>query len=262
MVAIGALLSFMAVPAEAAQRGGQAAARPNIPIPRMPDGTPVLGWIDPAQKGYWASGQHWKFEEDLVDRKEEGVPYQPWAKALRVYRGDTTEYKDDPQGFCVPAGGPRATSTQGGWEFLQLPDQKRIVRIFEEIGHMWQVIYMDGRPHPPDVNDFPTWLGHSIGHWEGDTLVVDTVGFNEGHWLSRLGDPRTSQLHLIERFTRKDYYTMRYEFTVDDPGAYTRPWTAGWDVPWIAGEEMNEYVCQENNRFLQFYGSSRLPGEQ
>jgi hypothetical protein len=256
---VSALSLLVTAPPAAAQGGTQ--ARANIPIPRLADGKPNLSWVDPAHKGYWISGMHWRFEEDLIDRKEEGIPYQPWARAMRQYR-ERTEYKDDPQGFCVPAGGPRATSTMGGWEFLHLPQQQRIIRIFEEIGHMWQVIYMDGRPHPPEVHDIPTWLGHSIGRWEGDTLVVDTIGFNEGHWLSRLGDPRTSQLHTIERFTRKDYYTLRYEATVDDPGAYTRPWTFGWDVRWVPEEEMNEYVCQENNRFLQFYGTSRLPGEQ
>ena len=84
-----------------------------------------------------------------------------------------------------------------------MPDQKRIVRIFEGQAHMWNVIYLDGRPHPQEAYDLPTWMGHSVGRWDGDTLVVDTVGFNEGHWLSVMGAVRTSQHHLIERFTRK-----------------------------------------------------------
>ena len=92
---------------------------------------------------------------------------------------------------------------------------------------MWQVIFMDGRAHPKEAYDLPTWLGHSVGHWEGDTLVVDTVGFNEGHWLSVNGLPRTSELHLVERFTRPDYNTLRYEATIDDPGAYTRAVESG-----------------------------------
>jgi hypothetical protein len=118
---------------------------------------------------------------------------------------------------------------------------------------MHQTIYMDGRPHPKEAYDLPTWFGHSVGHWEGDTLVVDTVGFNEGHWMSRNGDIRTDQQHVVEKFTRTDYNTLKYEATVDDPGAYTKPWTIGWDVKWVPGAEMEEAVCQENNRYLEGY---------
>jgi hypothetical protein len=247
------------------QRGGRGegapAAASNIPIPRMPDGTPNLSWDDPAKKGYWRSGMHWEYGKDQLDAKarEEGLPYQPWAKALHEYR-DKTQSKDDPEVFCLPGGGPRATSTMGPWEFIQLPQQKRIIRIFQEIAHMYQIIYMDGRPHPPEATEFPTWLGHSVGHWEGDTLVVDTVGFNEGHWLDRSGDVRTSKTHLVERFTRASYTNLRYEATVDDPGAYTKPFTIGWDIRWVPSAEIQEYVCQENNRYLEHYANIQIEG--
>ena len=82
---------------------------------------------------------------------------------------------------------------------------------------------MDGRSHPRGEALNPTWLGHSVGRWEGDTLVVDVVGYNEGNWIDMVGDPHTDRLHLVERFTRKDLYTLRYEATIDDPGAYTEP---------------------------------------
>ena len=236
------------------QRGGAPAAKPMPAIPRMPDGTPNLAWVDSNFKGMWRSGQHWEYGKDQIDpaAKAAGLPYQPWARALKTFR-EQTNSKDDPEVFCVPAGGPRATSTMGMWEFIQIPQQKKIVRIFHEIGHMHQTIYMDGRSHPQEAYELPTWLGHSIGHWEGDSLVVDTVGFNEGHWMDRSGDIRTSQQKLIEKFTRTDYNTIHYEATVDDPGAYTKPWTIGWDVKWVPGAEMEEYVCQENNRYLEHY---------
>ena len=125
---------------------------------------------------------------------------------------------------------------------------------------MYQIIYMDGRPHPPEASEFPTWLGHSVGHWEGDTLVVDTVGFNEGHWLDRSGDVRTSKTHLVERFTRTSYANLRYEATVDDPGAYTKPFTIGWDIRWVPNAEIQEYVCQENNRYLEHYANIQIEG--
>jgi hypothetical protein len=237
------------------QAGGRGqAARPMPPVPRLSDGTPSLGWVDPAHKGAWKPGRVRDYSQQLTERKEEGVPFQPWAKALYEYRLKT-EQKDDPEGFCLPPGGTLATTnrTASPWEFIQIPEQKRIIRIFEGASHMWQVIYMDGRPHPKEAYDLPTWMGHSVGRWEGDTLVVDTVGFNEGHWISTLGGVRTSQHHLIERFTRTNYNTLRYEATIDDPGAYTRPFTVAWELNWSPGVELAEVVCTENNTYPGLY---------
>ncbi len=257
VASVVALLAFLAIPPAAAsqrQQGGGRPAQPMPPVPRFADGTPNLGWVDPAHKGVWKPERLRDYSALLVERKEEGIPYQPWAKALYDYRVKT-EQKDDPEGFCLPPGGTLATSnrTSSPWEFLQMPEQKRIIRIFEGGSHMWQVIYMDGRPHPQEAYDLPTWMGHSVGHWEGDTLVVDTVGFNEGHWLSTSGGVRTSQHHFIERFTRVDYKTMRYEATIDDPGAYTRPFKVGWNVNWNDGQELIEIVCTENNKYPELY---------
>jgi hypothetical protein len=244
-----------------AQRGSGAGAgaagqtaKPMPPVPRLSDGSPNLSWSDPAHKGVWRTTQHRNFANELIERKEEGIPFQPWAKALYEYR-IKTELKDDPEGFCLPTGGPSATSnrTQSPWEFLQLPDQKRIVRIFEGQAHMWQVIYMDGREQPKYAYDLPTWMGYSVGRWQGDTLVVDTIGFNEGHWLSVMGAVRTSQQKLTEYFTRTDYNTLRYEATIDDPGAYTRPFKIGWNLTWGAGQELVELVCVENNKYPALY---------
>jgi hypothetical protein len=255
------LVVFLAAPSAAAsqtQQGGTResgrAARPMPPVPRLPDGTPNLGWVDPAHKGVWKTERIRDYTAQLIERKEEGIPYQPWAKALFEYR-TKTQQKDDPEGFCLPPGGVSATTnrTSAPWEFLQMPEQKRIIRIFEGGSHMWQVIYMDGRRHPQEAFDLPTWMGHSVGHWDGDTLVVDTVGFNEGNWLSTSGDVRTSQHHLIERFTRADYNTLRYEATIDDPGAYTRPFKIGWNLTWTAGGELTEVVCTENNKYPNLY---------
>jgi len=256
-VALVMVLAGLSATAASGQRGGGGggqAARPMPPVPRLPDGTPNLGWADPAQKGVWRTTQHRNFANELIERKEEGLPFQPWAKALYEYRAKT-EWKDDPEGFCLPTSGPSATSNRTSlpWEFLQMPEQKRIIRIFEGQAHMWQVIYMHGRPHPQEAYDLPTWMGHSVGHWDGDTLVVDTVGFNEGNWLSVMGAVQTSQLHLIERFTRVDYNTLRYEATIDDPGAYTRPFKIGWNHAWGAGQELVELVCVENNKYPNLY---------
>jgi hypothetical protein len=102
---------------------------------------------------------------------------------------------------------------------------------------------MDGRVHPDMVP--PSNYGHSIGWWEGDTLVIDTVGFNEDFWFSNGGLPHTNQLRMTERLSRPDFDTLIYEVTIDDPGAYTRPWTASWELKWVAGE-LPSHFCQEN----------------
>ena len=96
--------------------------------------------------------------------------------------------------------------------------------------HMSRVVYMDGRAHPKKL--IPSYYGHNVGHWEGETLVVDSVGYNEAFWIDREGNPTTEQLHLIERFTRTNMNTLLYEVTVDDPGAYTAPWTGGFYNEW------------------------------
>ena len=132
-------------------------------------------------------------------------------------------------------------------EILQLPEQKRILMIFEGGAHVWRIIYMDGRSHPEGDALNLTWMGHSVGHWEGDTLVVDTVGFNEGTWIDMGGKPHTDRLHLVERITRTDLYTLHYEATVDDPGAYTASWKVRFDITWDPNGEIQEYICQENN---------------
>jgi hypothetical protein len=119
--------------------------------------------------------------------------------------------------------------------------------IFEGNIHSYRQIFMDGRKHPPDLD--PTWYGHSIGRWEGDTLVIDTVGFNDKFWFDFRGFPHTEQLHTIERWTRKDLGTLINEVTIEDPGAYARPFKATFTaILQPPGEELLEYICQENNQ--------------
>ena len=116
--------------------------------------------------------------------------------------------------------------------------------------HIWREIFLDGRPQPPKavLEDSATFMGHSIGRWEGDTLVVDTIGFNEGTWIDKDGDPHTNQLHVIEKFTRTSMNNLHIEATIDDPGAYTRPWVVAQDLAWGADWATKEYMCQSNNR--------------
>ena len=165
-----------------------------------------------------------------------------WTKAVS---DDRRRMQLEPHTRCKPSGGSRQWLTPYGAEFLELPDQK-VAFIFDIGGpHTYRTIYMDGRKHPAKLT--PSFYGHSIGWWEGDTMVVDTVGFNEDFWIDRGQVPHTTQLHLIEKYTRTALDTMRYELTVDDPGAYTASFTGVSNLRWENGTELFEYVCQQEN---------------
>jgi hypothetical protein len=232
------------------------AARDVRPAPRWPDGT-ISFTGPPGEIGNWdgrpgSTLANNAFEGALdvsdfnlpTNLHVEEIPFQPWARALYDYR-QATYTKDDPHTRCKPSGGARMFHTPYGFEILQLPESQEIIFLSVGAPHSWRVVHMDGRPHPE--NPRPTWFGHSVGHWEGDTLVIDTVGFNEGFWISREGMPHTAQLHTIERLSRPNFDTLRYEITIDDPGAYTDTWSGGWLIPWIPGNEPFDYLCQENN---------------
>jgi hypothetical protein len=245
---------FLAGPAIGQNRQQQQA--PAKPTPRWPDGRVNLGTF-PGEKGHWirqGRGQLASNPDSVISAGPGGlptnlklpeVPFQPWARALYEYRQENFE-RDAPHSRCKPSPGPRQVGTAYGFEILVMPELQRAY-IFDIGGpYSFRIIYMDGRPHPKDMD--PRYTGHSTGYWEGDTLVVDTVGFNDGSWIEAEGLPHTEQLHLIERFTRSDFNTLKYEVTVDDPGAYTKPWVGGFFLRWNLGAELFEYVCQENNR--------------
>jgi hypothetical protein len=220
------------------------------PTPRLPDGRVNLG-TTPGQKGHWIrTRREFAVEDDATnllpsDIKVSQIPFQPWAKELFEYRRINTD-RDSPHARCKPSAGPRQIQTAYGFELVDMPDLQQVI-LFEIGGpHSFRVIYLDGRQHPTDLE--PSYFGHSIGRWEGDALVVDTVGFNEKHWLDNLGLMHTDQYRQIERFTRVDFNTLKYEVTVDDPGAYTAPWTGGVLLRWAEGDELFEYICQQNNQ--------------
>ena len=133
-----------------------------------------------------------------------------------------------------------------GLEFVERPgDRLYVFNISNAMSY--RVVHLDGRGHP--AGQPPSYMGHSIGWWEGDTLVIDTVGFSETFWMNRDGLPHTDRMRLTERITRLDSNALRYEVTVDDPGAYTAPWTSGFNLRWAPGIELFEYQCQGNNFF-------------
>jgi len=225
-------------PAQPGQRGQRGAPRPSPPAPRRPDGRVLLNQ-PPGEPGLWIGGIT---NLTNADGTPVNVPYQPWAQAVAQ---DRRQNAFEPHTRCKPSGGPRQFLTPYGVEFLEQPDLQRIF-IFDVGGpHTFRIIYMDGREHPKDFP--PDYYGHNIGHWEGDTLVVDSLGYNEKFWIDRGTHPHTEKLHMIERFTRVDMNDIRYEVTVDDPGAYTKPWSGQFNIRYVPGDELFEYVCQDNN---------------
>jgi hypothetical protein len=221
-------------PAAPGRRGGP----PPGPAPRAANGRVLLGGATAAVKGVWLPGDGGA----QVAGDTASVPLQPWARAVLENR---RTYQLEPHTRCKPSGGIRQFLTPYGVEFVELQELQRIY-IFDIGGpHTYRTIYMDGRTHP--ANPVPSYYGHSIGWWDGDTLVVDTTGFNESFWIDRRGTPHTDKLRLLERFTRTDSNTIRYEFTLDDPGALTAPWKAAFNLRWEDGTELFEYVCQQSN---------------
>ena len=213
---------------------------PTGPTPRLPDGTPDFS-------GVWVGGGA------VGDMERDGglkpgeidALLRPEAKKLRDSRNEV----DEPYLQCLPAGIVRGTPYP--WRMVRTPTHAPATHFFKiEEGsiHSYRQIFMDGRKHPPELD--PTWYGHSIGWWEKDTLVVDTVGYNGKFWFDRRGHPHTEQLHVIERWTRRNMGNMEIKITIDDPGAYTKPFTLTFNARLSnPGDELMENICQENNQF-------------
>ncbi|HEX4277666.1 MAG TPA: hypothetical protein VHZ74_20060 [Bryobacteraceae bacterium] len=201
--------------------------------PRLADGKPDLGgmWLVPGLK-YLIN-----IAADLKD-----VPFQPWAAAAYKEHVDTLG-KDDPNNLCLPSGIPEKDAVTSPWKIVQTPG---LIVILYESRTIFRQIFMDGRPLPKDPN--PTWQGYSVGHWDGDTLVVETSGSNGKAWLDTNGHPVTDALKVTERFTRKDFGHMDLAITIDDSKAYTKPWTVHENPTLQADDELIEYICEENNR--------------
>lgn len=213
---------------------GNANAGPAAPTPRWPDGHPRLGALPGQKGGLWNGGG---------STADASTPYQPWARAVSQMR---REEALEPHTRCKPSGGSRQFATPYGVEIVELPDIQRVFILDNGGPHTFRTIYTDGRAHPTNLT--PSYYGHSIGKWEGDTFVVDTIGFNDKMWIDRGQAPHTEKLHLIEKFTRTDTNSMTYEVTVDDPLAYTATWSRTSAMRFAANSELFEYICQDNNQ--------------
>jgi hypothetical protein len=214
------------------------------PAPHLPDGRPDFGG-----NGAWYPGFSGNIAEPMWKGvhsadKHVDVPFLPAALQLFNERVETLA-KDDPEAQCLPVGVPRYMFDPYPFQMIQTAD--KVVFIFEGDNYPWRIVRTDVQAaHPKNLN--PTWMGDAIGHYEGDTLVVDVAGFNGKAWLDQAGHPQTPQQHLVERYTRTDSLTLKYEVTIDDPGAYSKPWSTSNTVRWRPELELMEYVCQENEK--------------
>jgi hypothetical protein len=205
--------------------GGKAQGKPAPagPTPKMPDGKPDF-------QGVWTP----------VNFTNMGQPsLQPWAQALyQERRGNLS--KDDPEGHCLPAGVPRISPFPQ--KVVQTPT---LVVILDEGNiHSYRQIPLD-REHPKDPD--PLWMGDSVGKWDGDTLVVDSVGFNDKTWLNGQGLPHSDALHVIERMSRPDLGHLQFDITMEDPKAFTKPHTFQRVFTLLQNTDLLEYVCNEFN---------------
>jgi hypothetical protein len=201
------------------------------PAPRTRDGKPDF-------TGLWGPDRNFIYDISSALKPGDTLPIQPWAAKITQERMS----KDDPEANCLPAGVPRMAPYP--WKIVQT--RSLMVFLYEGNIHSYRQVFMDGRGHPKDPE--PTWYGDSIGKWEGNTLVVDTVGFNDKFWFDFAAHPHTEKLHVIERYRRPDLGHLDFDVTIDDPGAYTRPFNLYGHSTLLTDTEIIEYVCNENNK--------------
>jgi hypothetical protein len=219
-------------------------------MPRTPDGKVDLkapprrttdGKID--LSGFWIPGDNVRHLLNLAsEMKPEDIPLQPWAAELYKERIDNNG-KDHPGVRCLPSGIPEKLNIPDGLKLVQTPD---LMIFLHESRTIYRQVFTDGRPLPKEAQ--PTWMGYSIGHWEGDTFVVETIGQNGKTWLDMRGLPGTESLRVIERYTRPTIGRINIDVTIDDPKAYTKPWSVklGWNL--LPDTDLIESICEENNK--------------
>jgi len=243
----------------------------NAPTPRTADGKPDLSgiWeVSPRREkpGSAPPGQPpLAVFADIGVNMTGGLPFQPWAAELSKKRVANQRF-DNPDALCLPQGPLQYHLDPQPRQIYQMPGRTLIVY---ESNYGLRTIYTDGRPLPPLGEPQPYWHGYSIAHWEGDTFVVESNNFRgvEGGnpsdaWLDQMGSPFTDQLRLTERFRRVNFGNLQIDITIDDPKAYTKPFTVRVEQQIVAdGWEMTEFICHENQKFLEMTGRALAPSK-
>jgi hypothetical protein len=203
------------------------------PPPRTATGTVDLS-------GIWQTDVKYNFNL-AADLKPGDVVMLPWGQALFAERQDNFG-KDDPEGFCLAPGFPRVNGVPFPQKIIQTP---AAIVILYETRTTFRQIFLDGHTLVADPN--PTWMGYSKGRWQGDTLIVETTGFNDRTWLDDAGHPHSDQLKVTERIRRPAFGQLLVDITIDDPKAYAKPWSVTQEFQLMADGELIEYICNENN---------------
>ena len=244
-------------------------------VPRLPDGNPDLAAPAPRNadgrpdlSGIWAVecgvyGKDGCFTRSLFfdlakDLKPEDVQMTPWAASIAKQR-ESRNHVDDPYGYCMPPGVPRIDFGGGVFKILAAPGVTAF--LYESlVGMIFRQVFTDGRPLPP-VEE-PTWLGYSVGQWDGDTFVVDSTGFKDGGWLDTLkGRPSSDALHVTERFRRTDFGHMQLVVTITDPKAYLKPWTVKAPLHLLPDTELLEVFCDGHEKTMEHRRITPAPVE-
>jgi hypothetical protein len=201
------------------------------PAPKMSNGKPDFS-------GVW---EHLNARDSAYYLKGIDFPWKPGADSL--FKENTANNQvNNPESRCLPRGVPKADA----FDIHKIVHTPELLIVLYEYQNMFRQIFLDGRALPKDPN--PTWMGYSTGHWEGDTLVVESNGFNGKAWLSGQGNPTTDAMRVTERMRRRDLGHMDVQITIDDPKAYTKPWTAELHPELVPDTELIEFVCNENER--------------
>jgi hypothetical protein len=267
MVILGALSSALAAqwppyPARGVPRTPDGKPDLTAPAPRTADGKPDFsgnwirgdGQLGPAGGGTlpgpaptFSSGPPVTTFRDVAANVTGGLPLQPWAADLvKARRGENS--KDNPDAHCLPMGLMQFHNHGMPRKMVQTSG---LIVIIYEANYGLRSIFIDGRSLP--VNDpQPWWYGYSVGKWEGDTLVAETTGFRDGGWLDIIGHPMTDAAKVIERFRRPTVGTLEIDVTVDDPKAYTKPWTVRVNQRLLLDTELMEFICVENQKFAEY----------
>jgi len=198
----------------------------------------------PDLNGLWDGAANTANLVESMKAQGKEVPFTAYG-AERYKKIDMAQ---NPNGFCLPPGPSRALTGPSPFQIVQSPGN---VAILFENHFIYRLIYTDGTKHPHDIQDYPAFMGHSIGHWEGDTLVVDTVAINDRTWLDSNGMEHSDKLHLTERFRKTGPDTIHYSVTYDDPVFFTKPWTFDLDFKRLKNTRLIEYVCEENERDIK-----------
>jgi hypothetical protein len=233
------------------------------PTPRLPDGKPDFSGIWHAANRNPCTPGASRFIEcgteiggsplaiDLGRDLPGGLPYQPWAAALRKER-TADDSRDDPHVRCLPDNPPRPWGLPHLTKAVHTP---KLLVLLYEVNAMYRQIFVDGRPLPTDPT--PGWNGYSTARWEGDTLVVQTAGFRDNLWIDMGGSPMSDAAKMTERMRRPNYGTLELEITVDDPKVYTRPWTVSMKQAIELDTELIDEFCLENEKSYERMQRSR-----